>query len=93
MLLVVVQLVPCFSRRLVPTTTHHKRLVYEALDAIVPLGRANWSNALDFTYRQLVHVRRPPVSICVFTQKGRLDSIPSNSIGRSVSLEGRSNLT
>ena len=48
-------LVPCFET-LVPATTHNKRMVYQALDHIVPHGKASWANALAFTYKQLVKV-------------------------------------
>lgn len=48
-------LLPC-SDTLIPATTRNKRLIYQALDHIVPLGKASLSNALNFTYRYILQV-------------------------------------
>lgn len=49
-------LLPC-SDSLMPATTRNKRLIYQALDQIVPLGKASFANALNFTYHLIVEVR------------------------------------
>jgi hypothetical protein len=37
-------------------TTRNKRLIYQALDHIVPLGKASFANALNFTYHYILEV-------------------------------------
>ena len=48
-------LLPC-SDTLIPATTRNKRLIYQALDHIVPLGKASLASALNFTYRFILEV-------------------------------------
>lgn len=42
-------------------TTRNKRLIYQALDQVVPLGKASFANALNFTYNYILEVS------CVFS--------------------------
>ena len=39
-----------------PATTRNKRLIYQALDHIVPLGKGSLANVLNFTYRYILEL-------------------------------------
>lgn len=48
-------LLPCCDM-LIPATTRNKRLIYQALDHVEPLGKASYANVLNFTYHLILEV-------------------------------------